>query len=223
MNKKKAVMVVVSIAAVAVGIAMTVGISSFNQRARNKVIFHAMNPYKDIAQYALKDRSPNITDSLAKIKSALAKLKSILPQQIFTELQSKSAAISAAVSNNDLNSAAALALESYRLLIDQLDTFWQKNRKEVALLDYTGIRTQLLLIQSEPDWKEMNKTANEADISWSAISGHVEDRRLKDSLGTAIGGLQDAAALKDASMAAFAAKMELDIVDLLEKHFREED
>lgn len=208
---------------VSVLVVMAFGLATAGQRSKNEALSDAMSPYEDMAEFAMKNDAEGVKNSLEKASYSLKKLKTVLPQQIFDAFQGKYDGITAAAAKGDYPAVAVLAVDSYKILIDMLDTHGPDVPKEVALLDYAGFKTEALLNMPNPDWQEIFNVANEADINWSVIRGQVLKKSLRDSVDTAVAGLKNAARLRDADMSAFAAQVNMDLVDLLEKYYGEED
>ena len=96
------------------------------------------------------------------------------------------------------------------MLIDNLHSASIKVPNEVSLLVYVGFKLHVLEAAPQPDLKEMRKTAAEAGPWWDAIKSKLTDRKLGDAFNTTVRGLQQAAKTEN---------LDLDLVDLLEKHF----
>ena len=91
--------------------------------------------------------------------------------------------------------------------------------KEVSLLDYAGFKLHVLDAAPQPDWDAMRKIVTEAVAWWDATKSKVTDHKLRDAFNSTVRGMQQAARTENRPMLHFAAQMDLDLVDLLEKHF----
>ena len=107
----------------------------------------------------------------------------------------------------------------FRLLIDNLDAGKLKVPKEVSLLDYAGFKLHVLDAAPKPDWDAMRKTVADAVAWWDAMKSKVSDKKLRDAFNSTVRGMQQAASSENRPMLQYAAQMDLDLVDLLEKHF----
>ena len=119
----------------------------------------------------------------------------------------------------DRATMALQSIEAYRLLQEAIEHGGQPVPVEVPLLDYAGFKLNALLLSTQPDWKQVASTAQEASTWWAAIGPKITDTALRDAMGHTIDGIKDAAARKDRKLLSFAAKMDLILVDGLETFF----
>jgi hypothetical protein len=91
--------------------------------------------------------------------------------------------------------------------------------KEIVLLDYVGFKIQVLLKQNIIDWNLISDAATEGASLWNKIKNKISDKGLQDIMNTAIKGIKNSANSKNIEMLKFAAQVDLDLVDLLEKYF----
>ncbi len=119
----------------------------------------------------------------------------------------------------DRSAMAIQSIEAYRLLQESLDHRGQPVPVEVPMLDYAGFKLNGLLLSTQPDWKQIAHTAQEASTWWSAIKSQITDQTLRDAMDHTIAGIKDAAARDDSKLLSFAAKMDLILVDGLETYF----
>jgi hypothetical protein len=90
---------------------------------------------------------------------------------------------------------------------------------QVLLFDYAGFEMQALLHMTLIDWSAVQSTGDEAWKHWKVIESRVADKGLHAAVNTTIVGMQKAALTRNAEMAGFAARIDLDLVDLLEGYF----
>jgi hypothetical protein len=119
----------------------------------------------------------------------------------------------------DRGPMAIQSIEAYRLLQESINRKGQLVPVEVPLLDYAGFKLNGLLLSTQPDWKEIAKTAQEASKWWAAIGPKIGDNTLRDAMDHTINGLKNAAARKDPKLLRFAAAMDLILVDGLETYY----
>lgn len=119
----------------------------------------------------------------------------------------------------DRGAVASQSIEAYRLLQEAIDRNGERVPVEVSLLDYAGFKTKALLLSPSPDWVQAAKTAHEASGWWSAIRLRVKDETLRAAMDHALSGLTDGVSRKDRTGLAFAAQLDLILVDGLEAFF----
>jgi hypothetical protein len=91
---------------------------------------------------------------------------------------------------------------------------------EVAMMDYAGFKLSILAAVPAPDWATIAATAKESDGSWSALGKKVSDASIRNLVGAIQDGLKAAVERKDINGVRFAAKMQLEVVDVLEQYFK---
>src|SRR5258705_5389239 len=91
---------------------------------------------------------------------------------------------------------------------------------EVAMMDYSGFKLSILVTLPAPDWATIATTAKEADRSWSALVKQVQDVSIRNLVGAVQDGLRSAVERKDVHGVTFAAKMQLEVVDVLEQYLK---
>jgi hypothetical protein len=121
---------------------------------------------------------------------------------------------------SDVYAAALVAVEAYRVIENAMDTAHRPSPIEVAMLDYCGFKLSILATGKDADWSAIVATAKESDGSWSALDKSVKDASLRNLLKAIRDGLGGAVERKDIQGVKFAAKMQLEAVDLLEQYFK---
>jgi hypothetical protein len=119
----------------------------------------------------------------------------------------------------DRGAMAIQSIEAYRLLQESINRNGQRVPVEVPLLDYAGFKLNGLLLSTQPDWKAVAKTAQEASKWWSAIGPKIADKTLRNAMDHTINGLKRAAVRKDAKLLRSVAAKDLTLVDGLETYF----
>jgi hypothetical protein len=70
------------------------------------------------------------------------------------------------------------------------------------------------------DWETITATATESDSFWSALDKRVKDTSIRNLVTAIQDGLRGAVERKDIHGVKFAAKMQLEAVDVLEQYFQ---
>ena len=191
------------------------------QESRNNRLFEAISPYEDLTEYALADDAFEVEKSIQPLRDSAVSLRSLISAQAMEILKNNIQKIVEAEKKHDFAAIALYAVNSYRTLIDQLDGEDLSVPREVAVLDFIGFNIHALLKQETMDWKLINDLVQEGNSQWTAIRKNVSETGLRDSMDTAINGLQNASKLKNMEMLRFAAQVDLDLVDLLEGYFED--
>jgi len=174
---------------------------------------------EDLVEFALAGKADKVADRLKEIEAAMPKLKPPLGEAAFGRVEAQVRDVQAAVGRQDLNAAALSSIEVYRLLQEAVDQKARPVPLDVALLDYSGFKLSALAAAPQPNWTAVNDAAAEADRFWKRLEPRVHDGSLRALVSHIGQGLTDGAARKDSGQVAFAAKMLLDSVDLLETDF----
>ena len=186
---------------------------------KNTALFDAMSPYEDLTEYALDQNMSKVANSISSLDGFIAKLKAVLSNKSIHVLEINVTKMQAAEKKAAYSEIALLAVDSYKILADELDQTTLKVPKQVVILDYVGFRIHALLRQNEIDWHLISETVDEGKIQWEQVKRKVTNKGLYDSLNTTITGLEIASTSKNIDMLKFAAQVDLDLVDLLEGFF----
>jgi hypothetical protein len=187
----------------------------------NDVLLGSASPFEDLTEFAVAGDESGMDQALADIEGALPVVRSTLapgPRQRFDSLLES---LRAARETGNYLDVALTSVEGYRILVESLHDEALTVPKAVSLLDYAGFRLSVLAGLESPDWTAIQAITEEARGFWSGLEGRVENPGLRDAMNTTIRGLEQAVAARDAKMAAFAASIDLDLVDLLESYFEE--
>ncbi len=186
----------------------------------NETLLAAASPFEDLIDFAEAGDQDNIQATYDKIRSQVKNIKQTLSSEMLASFDSHLQAIRQGIASSDNTTVALHAAETYRLLISSLDKTTLIVPVEVSLLDYAGFKLNVLANAKSPDFGAMTNTVTEARGFWDAIQAKVKEKGLHDVMNTAIEGMEQAAAKKNLDMAAFAAQVDLDLVDLLEHYFK---
>jgi len=125
-----------------------------------------------------------------------------------------------ASSKSDIFGTALAAVEAYRAIENAMDVARRPSPIEVAMLDYSGFKLSILAATQDTDWATIAATATESDSSWSALDKRVKDASIRNLVQAIQDGLKGAVERKDIHGVKFAAKLQLEVVDVLEQYFQ---
>jgi hypothetical protein len=185
----------------------------------NQVLLAAASPFEDLTESALANDSQGMRQALKAYSGQAERVNRVLSGPARREMAALLARIRRAEAQGAYQEAALNSVEAYRLLVDSLNPNGLVVPIQVAKLDYVGFKLKVLLAASPPDWPAIQKTSEEANGQWHALEPRVRDKGLSDALKTMLAGLNRATRARNAEMAAFAAQMDLALVDLLEGYF----
>ncbi|MEY2411138.1 MAG: hypothetical protein QOF48_3808 [Verrucomicrobiota bacterium] len=185
----------------------------------NETLLRASSPFEDMVEFALARNDAGLNKSLTAADSAAAAVRDALPGTATTRFDTLLQSIHKAATAKEHYAVALSAVETFRLLIDNLDAGSLTVPKEVSLLDYAGFKLHVLAAAPQPDWGAMRRMVDDAAGWWTAIKPKVSDKSLRNAFTSTIRGLQQAGKAEHLPMLNFAAQMDLDLVDLLEGYF----
>lgn len=174
---------------------------------------------ENLVEFALDDNAAKITETANAIEASLPKLRTAVPAATFTAIEARVRDQRTAVKARNRTGAALASVEIYRLLQDAMDPRARRVPVQVPLLDYAGFKILALARSDAVDWAGIDATRKEAASFWKQVEARIGSAALRNLLGSIMTGLADASAAKNPAYAAFAAKMLLESVDLLEGHF----
>jgi hypothetical protein len=198
----------------AAGAARPTGVSGPNQ-----VLLAAASPFEDLTEFALANDTPGMQQALKTYGEQAAAVNKVLSAPARREMAALLAAIRRAESKGAHQEVALNSVEAYRVLVESLDPNSLVVPIQVAKLDYVGFRLKVLLAASPAEWPAIQTASEAAGRYWHELEPRVGDKGLRDAVKTVIAGLQQATRGENAEMAAFAAQMDLALVDLLEEYF----
>jgi hypothetical protein len=154
---------------------------------------------------------------LSKAENAANKVRKFLPEEAQGELSKRLGDLRAALGADNRSEIALSSVEGYRILVSS--THEPKVSAAVGLLDYSGFRYNADLKTRPIRWSDMEKVLEYANGQWSSISNRITDEGLVTRFGAALGEMERAVIEKNVAKAEAAVKLELDLVDRLERYF----
>jgi hypothetical protein len=207
------------ITALAAIVGFTATVAANDVTGVNQTLLSATSPYEDIADAALAGNDAKVAEALAAADRQAETVASVLSADADRRFEERRRAIHVAVAHDDREATATAAVDTFGLLLGELDPDHLEIPKEASLLDYAGFDLQVLATAPEPDWVRMEAVVEQADAWWKLLENQTSDAALQDAFSSAIAGMREAVGARNLPMLRFAAQMDIDLVDLLEHHF----
>ena len=187
---------------------------------RNARLAEVASINEDLIGFALDDKPDKVAEKVAAMRKVLPILRPLLNDSTFETLGRQITDMEQASSKNDVLGTALVAVEAYRTIENAMDAVGRSSPIEVAMMDYSGFKLSILSAAHATDWPTVAATAKESDKFWSALTKNVQDTSIRSLVGAIQDGLRGAVERKDIHGVKFAAKMQLEVVDVLEQYFK---
>jgi hypothetical protein len=187
---------------------------------RNEMLTAAASINEDLIGFVLDGKTDKVAEQVTAMRKALPTLRPFLNATVFETLGRQLTAMEQASSKNDTLGTALAAVEAYRVIENAMDSDRRPSPIEVAMLDYSGFKLSVLAAMQDTDWATIAATARGSDASWSVLITSVKDGGIQNLVNAIQDGLRAAVQRKDIHGVKFAAKMQLEVVDVLEGYFQ---
>ncbi len=187
--------------------------------ARQKLLDDVASLNENLVEFALEGNSAKITETAKAIEVSLSKLRTALPATTFTAVESRVRDQGTAIRTGNRTAVALASVEIYRQLQEAMNPNARPVPVQVPLLDYAGFKILALAKGDAVNWTSIDATVKEAASFWKQVEARIGSVALRNMIGSIMTGLVDGAAMKNSTYTAFAAKMLLESVDLLEGQF----
>lgn len=189
--------------------------------AKNDLLLAASSPFEDLTEFAEAGDAAGMGRAFSDGSERIAKARAELSATERDQLDALLADLDEARKAGDNEAVMLLSIDTYRAIISSLDESALAVPKAVSMLDYVGFKLNAVTGLDEPDWAVIEEVVQEGADLWLSIQGRVTERGLRDAMDTAIEGMQEGLEAQDALMVGFAARVDLDLVDLLEGYFEQ--
>ena len=189
------------------------------EASRYANLANAASINEDLIGFSLKGNADKVAEKVAAMKEALPTLRSLLNASSFETLRRQLTEMEQASAKSDVFGTALAAVEAYRVIENAMGSAGRPSPIEVAMLDYTGFKLSILATTPDTDWPKIAATAKDSDSSWSVLDKSVKQTSIRNLVNTIQDGLRGAVERKDIHGVKFAAKMQLEVVDVLEQYF----
>ena len=186
----------------------------------NATLLKATAPFEDMVEPGLAKNEKGIARLLAVADQQAEGVKKILSADAAKNFETLLQKIHKAAAAGDGMTVAQNAVVIFRLLVDNLRADALKIPIEISLLDWAGYQLMVLAAADHPDWEAMSKVAGEADQWWKATAKKISDKNLRAAVTSTMQGLAQSTKERNLAMVKFAARIDLDLVDLLEGAFK---
>ncbi len=188
--------------------------------SRNAVLSDAASVNEDLIEFALAGEAAKVAEKVLSMRKLLPTLRPLLDNRTFEALARQTAAMEQALAKNNGLRTALAAVEAYRTIENAKDAAGRNAPVEVAMLDYSGFKLSILAAGPRPDWVAIAASAKESNEFWSALAKNVPDKSMQNLLAAIQEGLKTTVGRRDINGVKFAAKVQLEAVDVLEQYFR---
>ena len=190
------------------------------QSDRNALLADAASINEDLIGFALDGETAKVADKVLAMRRALPALRPLLDDGTFEVLTRHASTMEQALAKKNVLASALAAVEAYRTIEHAIEASSRSAPIGVAMLDYSGFKLSLLAAAREPDWARIRAGVQESREFWSALVGNIEDKRMRNLFAVIQDGLKSATERKDINGVKFAAKVQLEAVDVLEQYFK---
>lgn len=187
---------------------------------RNTKLADAASITEDLIDFALDGKADNVAEKVAAMRKTLPTLRPLLSDSDVATLGRQVTEMEQASAKSDILGTALAAVEAYRTIESATDAGRSPVPMEVAMMDYSGFKLSILAAAQAADWPTITATATEADQFWAALEKKIQDTNIRNLVGAIQVGLKDAVERKDINGVKFAAKMQLEVVDVLEPYLK---
>jgi hypothetical protein len=184
----------------------------------NKKLRAAAEPFEKLTEISFSAALRTIDQTIGEAEKAARGVRGLLSNDAAGQLDAQLLAVKSARQKQDRAGLALSSIEAYRVLVSAV-TSDAKVPTEVNVLDYAGFRYDADLKSSPVRWSDMAQAVLFARENWDELSPRVKSSPLATDFAKALADMDKAVVQRSESLAASAVKIELDLVDQLEKFF----
>lgn len=178
----------------------------------------AAEPFETLTERAFRAKPSEIDGLIADAEAAVLSIQSAAPQNLLQRLEGRLIAIRRASKADNRADIALASIEGFRDIVSAVPGS-AKIPVEVGLLDYAGFRYEADVQATPPRWQDMTDAVTFARMQWSKIEQSPALAKLQSRFGASLDAMDEAIKSRDVANARRAAKIELDLVDDLERAF----
>ena len=193
---------------------------NMNKQESLAVLDKLLSPFEDMTEYALDRDMSGMKKGYKNIENIEdnALLKQTIPSAKLKMLSQDIEKLETYINNADYRHVALLSSSMFN---DCITNFKYKNniqdQIDIEYLDYMGFRLLALLNEQNIDYAQMSKVIANAKMNWNTIKEKVKDENSVDAFNLLFEGLQESVNTKNSKMIGILAKLDLALVDVIEK------
>ena len=187
--------------------------------ARAANLSNAASINEDLIGLALEGKADKVSEKIIALRAAMPALRPLLDAKAYETVSIQLGEMEQASAKDGALAAALVSVEFYRVLEMAMDPVSRRAPLEVAMIDYVGFKLSVLTKMAAPDWQLISAAARESDTSWATLAPGLRDASLRNLVSAIQEGLAGAVQLQDLNGVKFAAKLQLEVVDVLEGYF----
>ena len=187
---------------------------------RNSTLAAAASITEDLIDFALAGKPDAVVEKVGAMRKTFPTLRPMLSGSDAATLERQVIEMEQASAKGDITGTALAAVEAYRTIESATDARHGPVPMEVAMIDYSGFKLSILAAMPAADWPAITATAGEAELFWAELAKKIHDTSIRNLGGAIRAGLKGAVERKDINGVKFAAKMQLEVVDVLEQYFK---
>ena len=179
-------------------------------------------PFEDMTEYALDKDLDGMKKGYKNIENIEdnSLLKQTIPADKFKQLSANIETLETLINNAQYSKVALLSSE----IFDTITTNFKysskiKEQLHIEHIDYMGFRILALLSTENPNFAQISHAVSNGKNSWNAIKEKIKDKDKVESFDLLFQGLEHSLKTKDIKMLNILAKMDLELVSIVEVVF----
>jgi hypothetical protein len=184
----------------------------------NKQLRAAAEPFEKLTEISFSAAFPTIDQTIGEADKAAREVRGLLSKDAAGQLDAQLSAVNSARQKEDRAGVALSSIEGYRILVSAV-TSDAKVPTRVSVLDYAGFRYDADLKASPVRWSDMVRAASFARENWRELSSRAKSSPVAADFDKVLADMDKAVTERNMPLAASSVKVELDLVDKLEKFF----
>ena len=195
---------------------------NMNKKETFELFDKAVLPFEDMIEYALDKELDSMKKGYKNIENIEdnSLLKQTIPADRLKQLTEDIEILETLIDNEQYSKVALLSSE----IFDTITTNFKygskiKEQLHIEHIDYMGFRILALLSTENPDFAQISHAVSNAKKSWNAIKDKIKDEDKVKAFDLLFQGLEYSLEVKDKKMLNILAKMDLELVSIVEVVF----
>ena len=184
----------------------------------NKRLRAAAEPFEKLTEISFSAALTTIDETIVEAEKAAREIRGLLSKDAEGRLDAQLSAVNSSRQKQDRAELALSSIEAYRVLVSAVTTD-AKVPTGVSILDYAGFRYDADLKASPVRWGDMAQAVSFARENWLVLSSRAKLSPTATDFDKVLAEMDKAVTERSEPLAASAVRIELDLVDQLEKFF----